>query len=197
MNELIQMIPEIKLYRVMMVPIKYLIPSEYNPRTIQDDNLLALKKSIKANPEFFKARPILLNTAKGREGIIIGGDKRYRVALELKMTAVPVMFVLAETLEKEKAWNILDNKAAGEWDRGKLKEVIGDLHESGYNMDTLGHTPDELVGLSSDFNMDDPTETDEYKKNGTTPSTKLFRCPECDYEGNRKDFEKLIKEDQS
>lgn len=193
-DELIKILPTVKLYTTVMVPVKYLRSSEYNPRIIKDDSFAALKKSLAANPDFFKARPILVNTYQGREGIIIGGDKRFKAAVEMGEGQVPVMFVLAETLEKEKAWNLLDNKAAGEWDREKLKSVIEDLHDTGYNMDTLSHTPLELEGIMQ-FDMSDPTGDDAYKENGTTPANQAFCCPECGYEGNKKDFKKATPQD--
>lgn len=194
MNELIQALPQIQLYTTVMIATRHLRPSEYNPRVIKDDNFIALKKSLAANPDFFKARPILVNTAAGREGVIIGGDKRFRAAVESGLEKVPVMFVLAETVEKEKAWNLLDNKNAGDWDQDKLKNVIEDLHAAGYNMDTLGHTPGELVNIMEGFNMSDPTQDQAYKENGTTPGSKVFCCPECGYEGNKKDFKKPTEE---
>lgn len=185
-NDLLTQLKTIPLNTVVVVPVKYLRPSEYNPRVIFDAEFLALKKSLKANWDFFFARPILVNAAEGREGVVIGGDKRLKAAIELGNDKVPVMFVKAESIQKEKAWNILDNKNAGAWDQEKLHDVIIDLHSSGFDMDSLGHTPDEITDLLEGISSSGGDEGA-----GSIPAGKgELCCPECGYTGVKKDFKK-------
>lgn len=183
MNELIEKLPEINMYEVVVVPIQHLNTAEYNPRTIDDAALESLKKSLSTNTEFLKARPPIVNAAKGREGIVIGGNMRVRAARELGWDRIPVMFVDAKTIEQEKVWNILDNKNAGSWDGEKLKTIVTELHGIGYDLTTIGHTPTEIGNImSGDFNMGDPKKDDAYKEKGTTPGKRWVKCPECAHE---------------
>jgi len=182
-TELIEKLPSIALYQVLNVAVKYLRESEYNPRTIDEDQLKALKISLTENKDFLKARPPIINAAMGREGVIIAGNQRVRAAIELGWETVPVMFVKAETIAKEMALNLLDNKNSGNWDNDKLQNVVMELHSFGYDMTTIGHTATEITNImSGQFQMGDPKDSDDYKKNGTTPAGKWVRCPECQHE---------------
>lgn len=181
MNDLMNSLPKVELYTVIMCPVKHLQSVEYNPRTIDEDHLNALKVSIQQNPDFFKARPILVNASKGFEGRVIGGNQRLRAAIELGWTSVPAMFVSADTVEKEKVFNLLDNKGAGEWDRPKLKQLVMDLHEASYDLTTIGHPMSEIVDImGSSFDMEDPKDHSDNK--GTTPSNKWVACPSCNHQ---------------
>ena len=51
---------------------------ENNPRTISDEQLDKLKESIRNNPDYFEARPIILSDRTG-ELIIIAGNQRYQL----------------------------------------------------------------------------------------------------------------------
>jgi len=186
MNELIEKLPNIQLYQTINCAVKYLRESDYNPRVIGEEEMRALKKSLQANIEFLRIRPIIVNAAAGREGIVIGGAKRLKAAIELGMDKVPVIFVLAETEAKEKLWNVLDNKQAGEWDNDKLRMVVGDLRNLGTDLDSIGYTPGQLTSLMS---MDSLPPTDDIPEVGSNQN-KILCCPECGYEGNKNDFKK-------
>ena len=54
-----------------------LTAATYNPRKISKEDMAQLKKSIR---EFTLVEPIVVNTFKGREGVIVGGHQRYRAA---------------------------------------------------------------------------------------------------------------------
>lgn len=58
-----------------------------NPRTIKKDDMERLKKSIKDNPDYFEARPIILSNRTG-ELVILAGNQRYEAAKALKMEEV-------------------------------------------------------------------------------------------------------------
>lgn len=59
-----------------------------NPRKIVKKNFERLKQSITDNPDFFEARPVLLNRVDGVLKII-GGHQRLKAAKSLGMQHVP------------------------------------------------------------------------------------------------------------
>lgn len=112
------------LYQIKMWPIADLREAEYNPRTITKSRLEDLKRGMKADPKFIHVRPIIVNVAESRRGVIIGGHMRYLAAKEMGMTEIPCVEVAAETITEEQAWNIKDNSHHGEFDRDKLAEIV-------------------------------------------------------------------------
>jgi len=86
-----------------------------NPRTIKDKAFKSLCESIKNNPEYFEARPLILSNRTG-ELVIIAGNQRYEAAKHLKLAEVPTFLIENLTEEKEKEIIIRDNVANGEWD---------------------------------------------------------------------------------
>lgn len=56
---------------------------ENNPRTISDEQLDKLKESIRNNPDYFEARPIILSDRTG-ELIIIAGNQRYDACISAR-----------------------------------------------------------------------------------------------------------------
>jgi len=187
---LVEKIKSIALYTTVMVPIEFMRESEYNPNELVDDEeLIALKRSISANKEFFQARPILLNSAGGREGVIIGGAKRYRAAKELGWMKAPAMFVIADTLEKEKAWNLLDNNHNGQLNAMKRQQIFMDLHEVGYDMSSLGHTGQEVSEIMT--GIDGLGESGGEDGAGSIPAKGWIECPECGHKAPKKEFKKV------
>jgi DNA modification methylase len=116
-----------------------------NPRTIKDDKFKKLVESVKSFPEMMDARPIVCN----KEMMILGGNMRYRVSLELGIKQVPVI-VVDWPIEKQREFIIKDNVGFGDWD-----------------WDTLGNEWDaeqlEDWGLDiPDFGMDAEAEEDDF-----------------------------------
>jgi ParB-like chromosome segregation protein Spo0J len=73
----------------MKIAIEKLKSSGKNPRKITKAGIERLKKSISENPDFFEARPILVNHV-GDDYIIIGGHQRLEAAKQLGMKEVPI-----------------------------------------------------------------------------------------------------------
>ena len=61
---------------------------ENNPRKISSEDFQILVKSIKDNPDYFEARPLLLSDRTG-ELVIIAGNQRYDAAKYLGLKEVP------------------------------------------------------------------------------------------------------------
>ena len=86
-----------------------------NPRTIKKEDMERLKESIKNNPEYFEARPLILSNRTG-ENIILAGNQRFEAAKALGLSEVPTFLLEGLTEEKEKEIIIRDNVENGEWD---------------------------------------------------------------------------------
>lgn len=86
-----------------------------NPRTIKKDQFEKLKASIKANQDYFEARPIILSDRTG-ELVILAGNQRYKAAKALGMTEVPTILLPNLTEEREREIIIRDNVENGDWD---------------------------------------------------------------------------------
>lgn len=95
--------------------------AENNPRTISEEQLLKLQKSIQDNPDYFEARPIILSDRTG-ELIIIAGNQRYEACLQLGIKEVPTVLIPNLTEDREREIIIRDNVNNGEWDMARLFE---------------------------------------------------------------------------
>ena len=136
---------------IIYAPIGSLKPSEYNPRKISDKSMSDLKESIK---RFEMVDPLIVNSAKEREGVVIGGHMRWRAAKELGIKEVPVVYVNIPDLEKEKELNVRLNKNTGDWDWHLLAdfdEVF--LKDMGFDSEEL----DNIFGIDEnpeEFNLE-------------------------------------------
>ena len=103
-----------------------------NPRTIKKDDMERLKKSIKDNPDYFEARPIILSNRTG-ELVILAGNQRYEAAKALGMDEVPTFLLEGLTEAREREIIIRDNVNNGEWDFDILANewYIDDLEKWG------------------------------------------------------------------
>jgi len=94
-------------------------PNPKNPRKGTKEAVEKLAESIKANPKFFEARPILLSDRTG-ELVIIGGERRSEAARLLGMETVPTILLSGLSEAQEDEILIKDNTHAGVWDEKKL-----------------------------------------------------------------------------
>lgn len=141
-----------------------------NPRTIKKEDMERLKESIKNNPEYFEARPLILSNRTG-ENIILAGNQRFEAAKALGLSEVPTFLLEGLTEEKEKEIIIRDNVENGEWDFDLLANEweLDDLKDWGLQgFDKF--SDDEL----DDFFANNPNETES--------KPKLVKCPECGHE---------------
>jgi hypothetical protein len=100
-----------------LIDIKKIKPNKDNPRIIKDDKFKKLVESISKFPEMLEIRPVVLN----KKMIVIGGNQRYKAALEAGIKQIPVAIVNLSP-EKEKEFIIKDNQSAGEWDHEILRK---------------------------------------------------------------------------
>ena len=106
-----------------------------NPRQITKDALEKLKTSIKDNPDYFEARPLILSNRTG-ELVILAGNQRYEAAKALGLKEVPTALIEGLTEEREKEIVIRDNVENGEWDFDALANEweAADLQEWGVDI---------------------------------------------------------------
>jgi len=117
--------------QIQQVPINTLKPSAYNPRVWDQKTIQDLTKSIKENGFLI---PILANSAKGREQVVISGHFRLKIAKDLGYKTVPVTYISVPDIEKEKRLNLTINRLSGAWDYDLLKNFdIEMLLESGFD----------------------------------------------------------------
>lgn len=133
-----------------------------NPRTIKKEQMNTLVKSIKDNPEYFEARPLILSNRTG-ELVILGGNQRYEASKIIGLKEVPTHLIEGLTIEKEREITIRDNVANGEWD--------WDLLANEWDQELLGDW-----GLETKLLERWIGEEDEVKEK------KPVICPNCNYE---------------
>lgn len=93
-----------------------------NPRDHSEESTKRLAESIKEDPTYFEAHPILLSDRTG-ELVIIGGEGRCRAARFLGMTEAPTFLFEGLTEEDEVRIMQKDNSHTGKWDDAKLAEM--------------------------------------------------------------------------
>lgn len=137
---------------IFYVPIGQLKPAEYNPRKADDKQHANLKASIE---RFGLKDPIIANSAPNRKNVVIGGHFRLRVAKDLGINEVPVVYVNIPELAREKELNVRLNRNLGEWDFDLLADFDQDmLKDIGFDSKEL----DKIFQLTNDEKEDDVPE---------------------------------------
>lgn len=104
---------EFKLPEIYWTQISGLKTNERNPRKITDDKFGKLKANIERFPKMMGVRPVVINS----DGVIQGGNMRFRACSELGWEKIPViMFDESWTEEEMKMFIIVDNSGFGMWD---------------------------------------------------------------------------------
>ena len=87
-----------------------------NPRTISKKDFAILKKSLKEFPSMLDVREIVVD----ENGVILGGNQRYKALQAMGKAKVKVKRVTGWTDEEKREFVIKDNIANGAWDNDKL-----------------------------------------------------------------------------
>jgi DNA modification methylase len=139
---------------IEMRAVESIKPYEQNPR-LNDAGVEAVARSLK---EFGWQQPLVVD----EEGVIIVGHTRFKAALKLGYTEVPVHVARGLTPEQARAYRIADNQTAtlSEWDDGKLTQELMALQAEGYDLDLTGFTAEQLSQLieSESAEQGDPDE---------------------------------------
>ena len=140
-----------------------------NPRIIRDKQFKTLCDSIRDNPKYFEARPIILSNRTG-ELVIIAGNQRYEAAKFLKLKEVPTFLIEGLTEAKEREIIIRDNISNGEFDMSALANEWSDLPLVEWGIDLPGDWLKEI----------EITEDNSDKKSDCQQN----ECPKCGYKWN-------------
>lgn len=130
--------------------VKDLIPADYNPRKMTEQERRDLEESIK---EFGQVIPVVVNVGK-RKNVLIGGHQRTTLYADLGYEDVEVMVPSRElTQEEEKKLNLRLNKNTGSWDFEKLKDMnLELLLDVGFGDEELQVFFDDVDMLDDSFN---------------------------------------------
>lgn len=139
---------------------------ENNPRTITKDKMDILVKSIKNNPDYFEARPIICSDRTGKL-VILAGNQRAKAAQIAGIEEVPVIVLHGLSKDKEREIIIRDNAELGEWDM--------DILANEYDLEDL----QDWIGkdFMQNIKWDEVDElTDETYEQ---PEHEMLVCPKC------------------
>jgi len=127
---------------IKQAKISDLKPAEYNPRSLTEEEYKDLENSLK---RFGFVEPLVVNSAEGRENVVIGGHQRLSVAQEMGMRELPVRCVKISNIEKERELNLPLNKNLGHFDYDLFPDVEFESEEL-----------DDISGLEIDeeFNLE-------------------------------------------
>ena len=139
--------------QITHISINELKPSEYNPRKWDEDTTARLTDSIK---QFGLVDPIIVNGAKERKNVVIGGHFRLKVAKDLGYKEVPVVYLDIPDIEREKELNLRLNNAVGDWDWDLLAQFDETL------LDDVGFSSEELDEIFD--SIDDEPENFDLEK---------------------------------
>jgi ParB-like chromosome segregation protein Spo0J len=112
-----------------------------NPRIIKDDKFKKLVQSIKEFPEMLDIRPIVVN----KEGIILGGNMRFKACIEAGIKEPPYV-VVDLTEDQQKEFLIKDNVSGGEWDWEALANEwnVEQLEDWGLDMPMIDNNINDI-----------------------------------------------------
>jgi DNA modification methylase len=114
-----------------------------NPRRISPERAEQLARSLAAEPDMLRARPLLARA----DGTVFAGNQRLEAARRLGWETVPTVFVTDLDEVREAYWMFLDNRAFGEDDDDLAAELLAELNERGGDLDLTGYTRAETDGL--------------------------------------------------
>jgi hypothetical protein len=123
--------------KVVYIETNKLKPNPKNPRLIKDPDFSRLCQSLREDPEFFEARPILCN----RDFQVFAGTQRLKAAQEIGLKEVPVIMMDNPGLEARRM--LKDNLSAGTWDYAAL--------EDSFDLDFLREVGFGDVAVVADF----------------------------------------------
>ena len=136
--------------KIEYVDIEKIKENEYNPKKMTAKEAEELEKSI---TQFGIVDPLIANSAKGREGILIGGHQRLMVYRKRGIAKIPIVWVNIPDLEKERELCLRLSKSVGSWDYDLL------VNFSEEELLRVGFEDEEL---EMRFNIDDVSDEDTY-----------------------------------
>jgi len=127
--------------QIELWPLSRIKPYPGNPR-VNDSAVESVMKSIQ---EFGFRQPIVVD----EHNVIVVGHTRYKAAVKLGLESVPVHVAQGLSEDQIRAYRIADNQTAtiAEWDFELLPLELMGLQESGFDLNLLGFSAEELAEL--------------------------------------------------
>lgn len=158
---------------IKLIEIKSLKEYDRNPRNITEEGMNRLKKQITKLGQY---KPLIVTS----DGIILGGNMRYKALKELGIEKVWVSIVKPKDENQMLEYSFSDNDRAGFYDEGLLEKLLPDfsIDWSDYAVDLLEPT------LISDI-INNPIESfDQKNKEVDTEGLEKdlnAECPRCGF----------------
>ena len=130
-----------------------------NPRLIKDERFKKLVKSISDFPKMMELRPIIVDS----EGMILGGNMRFKALNELGYKDIPDIWIKrAETLtdEEKQRFIIEDNVPFGEWDWDMLANEWDQEQLQEWGLEIPDFAVSKLEAQEDDYEIPDEIKTD-------------------------------------
>lgn len=128
---------------ILQVEVARLRPNPWNTNSVGAQNFEKLKGSIE-KLGFFK--PILARELHGGQFEILGGEHRWRAAMEQGISTVPVISVGKISDLVAKQMSLVDNERYGEDDQVALQRLIEEIQsELDYQLSEIAPYDDELA----------------------------------------------------
>ena len=149
--------------QIKKVKISEIKSNPSNPRFIKDYKFGQLVKSIREFPKMLKVRPIIIND----KNVILGGNMRYKAAVEVGLKEVYVQTFDDLTEEEQREFIIKDNIGFGEWDWDILANDWDVNQLSDWGLDAIKHDWEDLDYIDEEV---DAPELEETKLTITIPN---------------------------
>ena len=133
------------------VPINKIRNNPINPRLVNKAKFEKLKKSIQEFPQMLELRPIVIN----EDGVILGGNMRYKALVELGYEEVPVIVASYITKEQENEFIIKDNLGFGDWDWDILANEWDSVELEDWGLD-VWQNEDDIINSFDEENEEQP-----------------------------------------
>jgi hypothetical protein len=134
------------------IDINEIQEADYNPRKITEKQKEQIKQSLL---KFGFVNPLVINRNPERDGVLIGGHQRLRIAKEIGMKKVPI-YEVNLTLQEEKELNIRLNKNTAGWDWDALEQHFNDDELNAWGFATKKEIEDQV--FITEFENKDETE---------------------------------------
>jgi len=130
-----------------------------NPRIIKDERFKKLVKSIDEFPKMMALRPIIIDA----DGMILGGNMRFKALKELKYKDIPDAWVKRAdelTEEEKRRFIIEDNVPFGEWDWDVLANEWDSVELAEWGVEIPDFALNKAGAEEDDYEIPDEIKTD-------------------------------------
>lgn len=157
------------------IELSRIIPAPYNPRVDlqpEDPEYQTIKKSI-LDHGFIQ--PIVYNK---RTGNAVGGNQRLKILKELGIEET-ICAVIDVPLIREMEISVALNRHDNLWDREKLREIMLQFRDEGYDATSTGFDQNEIASLTQEMNLSISGFFDEEDTPAKEKAIHTYKCPFC------------------